>query len=192
MNFNTHSALAGKHATLSASKYHWVNYDDVKLLNWFKSQLAAKEGTEMHNIAAALIQKGIKLPRNSKTLNQYVNEAIGFRMTAEQVLFYSFNCFGTADAISYRREADGRMVLRVHDLKTGISPASMKQLMIYVAMFCLEYDLRPFEIDLIELRIYQMDKVEVFVPPNEDIVYIMDRIVSADRLLTGTIEESVA
>lgn len=191
MNFNRHSELTGRHATLSASKYHWVNYDDEKLQNWFVSQMAAKEGTELHNLAANLIEKGIKLPRNSKTMNQYVNDAIGFRMTPEQILFYSFNCFGTADAISYR-EVDGNMVLRIHDLKTGVSKASMHQLMIYVAMFCLEYDLRPFEIHLIELRIYQMDKIEVFVPENADIVYIMDRIVSADKLLTAILEQSIA
>ena len=192
MNFNRHSELSGRHATLSASKYHWVNYDDEKLQNWFKTQMAAKEGTEIHNLAAVLIEKGVKLPRNSKTLNQYVNDAIGYRMTPEQVLFHSFNCFGTADAISYRQEADGRTVLRIHDLKTGVSKASMQQLMIYVAMFCLEYDLRPFEIDLIELRIYQNDAMEPFIPENADIVYIMDRIVSADKLLTSILEQTLA
>jgi hypothetical protein len=29
--FNKHSNLAGQHAFLSASKYHWVNYTDQKL-----------------------------------------------------------------------------------------------------------------------------------------------------------------
>ena len=181
MNFNRHSDLTGRHATLSASKPHWVNYDDAKLANWFKSQLAAKEGSELHEIAANLIKKGIKLPRNNKTLNRYVNDAIGFRMTAEQILFYSYNCFGTADAITYR-EIEGVSELRIFDLKTGISPANMRQLMIYAALFGHEYELRPFEIDLIDLRIYQNDDVVSYEPPREDITMIMDRMVTADKL----------
>lgn len=191
MNFNRHSDLTGRHATLSASKYHWINYSDEKLIAWFKTQLAAKEGTELHALAATLISKGIKLPRNGKTINQYVNDAIGYRMTPEQILFHSFNCFGTADAISYR-EVDGKMILRIHDLKTGVSVASIKQLIIYAAMFCLEYEIRPFEIDHIELRIYQNDKYEFYIPENEEIVYAMDRIKTADALLTSTLEELLA
>lgn len=191
MNFNRHSDLAGRHATLSASKYHWIRYTDDKLRNWFKTQLAAREGSELHDLAAFLIRKNMKLPRNKKTMNQYVNDAIGFRMTPEQVLFYSVHCFGTADAIGYR-VIDGRSELRVHDLKTGVSKASMDQLMIYVAMFCLEYEYRPFEIDHIELRIYQNDAYEVFVPDREDITYIMDRIVSGDKMLTAIMEELVS
>ena len=31
MNFDKYSALAGKHAFLGASQYHWLNYDEEKL-----------------------------------------------------------------------------------------------------------------------------------------------------------------
>lgn len=187
MLFNKHSHLEGKHATFGASRYHWINYDNDKLLDWVDSQLAAQKGTELHNIAASLISNGIKLPRNTKTLNQYVNDSIGFRMTPEQILFYSYNCFGCADAISFR-EVDGQSILRIFDLKTGVLKADMRQLMIYVALFCLEYELRPFEIDLIDLRIYQNDKVHIANPERDDIVYIMDRIKTADRLMTERLE----
>ena len=31
MNWNNHSSLKDQHAFLSASKYHWVNYDNEKI-----------------------------------------------------------------------------------------------------------------------------------------------------------------
>lgn len=105
----------------------------------------------------------------------YINDAIGYRMRPEQVLYYSDNCFGTADAISFKKN-----LLRIHDLKTGVSPTSMKQLEVYAALFCLEYKLHPNDIR-IELRIYQLDKVLVHEPPSEDIMYIMDKIVNFDK-----------
>jgi hypothetical protein len=188
MLFNKHSHLDGKHAQFSASKYHWITYDDEKLLKWVRSQMAALQGSRIHDLAAKLITLGVKLPRNNKTLSRYVNDAIGFRMTPEQVLYYSYNCFGTADAISFREEPDLGTVLRVHDLKTGVLKADMRQLMIYVALFCLEYEMRPSEIDRIELRIYQNDEVAAFIPDNADIVYIMDRIKTADRLMNEMLE----
>lgn len=76
---------------------------------------------------------GQKLPRLNKTLNAYVNDAIGYKMIPEQILFYSDNCFGTADAIVFRNG-----LLRIHDLKTGVIPAHMEQLEVYAALFCLE------------------------------------------------------
>ena len=133
MNFNNHSNLEGMHAFLGASKYHWVNYSDEKLVSTYQKHLATLKGTELHDFAARCIKLGQKLPKSKKTLNNYVNDAIGFKMTPEQVLFYSVNCFGTADAISFRNG-----VLRIHDLKTGVTPAHMEQLMIYAALFCLE------------------------------------------------------
>ena len=107
----------------------------------------------------------------------YVNDAIGFRMIPEQILFYSDNCFGTADAISFRNNS-----LRIHDLKTGATPAKMEQLMIYTALFCLEYKYKPSEID-IELRIYQNDDFTYFNPTPEHIVPIMDKIVTFDKII---------
>lgn len=181
MNFNKHFELQGRHAILSASKYHWTNYDDSKLDQWFITQMAAQEGTELHDLAATLIKKRIRLPKSPKTFNRYVNDAIGYRMTPEQVLVYSANVFGTADAISFKREPSLKQdLLRIYDLKTGVSKASMRQLEIYAALFCLEYDIKPGHI-AIDLRLYQNDDVEEYIPAVEDIAYIMDKIISFDR-----------
>lgn len=175
MNFNKHYDLEGLHAFLSASKYHWINYDINKLESTFTKHMAARMGTRIHEFASEAIELGIKLPKTKKTLNLYINDAIGYKMTPEQVLFYSENCFGTADAISFKNN-----MLRIHDLKTGDSPTSMKQLEIYTALFCLEYNKDPESID-VELRIYQTDNVVVHNPAVEDIRYIMDKIVAFDN-----------
>jgi hypothetical protein len=177
MNWNRHSNLEGSHAFLGASKYHWINYDEDKLALSYKNFLATQKGTRLHAFAKECIELGVKLPKTKKTLNMYVNDAIGFRMTPEQVLFYSDNCFGTADAISFK---DG--LLRIHDLKTGVTPANIKQLYIYAALFCLEYKIKPSEIDM-ELRLYQSDDIIVDNPEIDDIVPIMDKIVSFDKLI---------
>ena len=120
MKFNDHSALNGAHAFLSASKYHWLNYSSDKLVETFRTAQAAAKGTRLHELAAEHIRLKMRMPRNKVTFNNYVNDAIGFRMTPEQVLFYSINCFGTADAISFDKG-----LLRIHDLKTGTHPAKM-------------------------------------------------------------------
>lgn len=175
MHFNAHSELAGRHAFLSASKYHWTNYDDEKMELTYRRALAAQRGTELHEFAATAIRLKINMPRNTKTLNQYVNDALGFRMTPEQVLFYSVNAFGTADAISFKKG-----MLRIHDLKTGVTPSSVRQLEVYVAFFCLEYAIKPGEIK-IELRLYQNDQIVIHYPEVDDILQIMNRIVAFDR-----------
>ena len=175
MRFNQHSNLVGSHAFLSASKYHWINYDDEKLENVYRASMASRRGSELHALANDLIRLGVKLPRNNKTLNLYVNDAVGFRMTPEQVLFYSENAFGTADAISFRND-----ILRVSDLKTGTSATSEHQLEVYCALFCLEYGFLPFEIRM-EMRIYQNDDVRVYDADPERIAFIMDRIITFDK-----------
>lgn len=177
MNWNVHSNLIGNHAFLGASKYHWINYDEQKLADSYNNFLATQKGTELHEFAATCIKLGQKLPKSPKTLNAYVNDAVGYKMTPEQVLCYSENCFGTADAISFR---DGK--LRIHDLKTGAIPAHIEQLKIYAALFCLEYKKNPGKID-IELRIYQNDEVLVHNPSEEEIMVIMEKIVSFDQVI---------
>lgn len=177
MNFNEHSNLEGLHAFLGASKYSWLNYDDDKLDEVFLRSQAKARGTKLHELAAQLIEMRINLPKVAKTLNMYVNDAIGYRMTPEQPLYYSPYCFGTADAISFRKD-----LLRIHDLKTGFTPASMHQLEIYTALFCLEYDVNPKDIDK-ELRIYQMDEILVHKPENDDILFIMDKIIFFSKRL---------
>ena len=177
MNFNDHSALSGAHAFLSASKYHWLNYSPEKLIESFRTSQAAAKGTRLHELAAEHIRLKMRMPRNKVTFNNYVNDAIGFRM------FYSVNCFGTADAISFDKG-----LLRIHDLKTGVTPAKIDQLMIYAALFCLEYDVRPGEINY-ELRIYQNDDILIANPEGDEISPIMGTIISFDKIIEKIKEE---
>ena len=179
MNFNRHFELEGQHAFLGASKYHWINYDEDKLAMSYTKHLATQRGTVLHDFAAQCIKLGQKLPKSQKTLNMYVNDAIGFKMTPEQPLYYSANCFGTADAIMFRNK-----FLRIHDLKTGEIPAHMEQLMIYTALFCLEYDFKPSELEGIELRIYQNNDIVHYEPTVDEIVPIMDKIITFDKIIT--------
>lgn len=189
MNFNQHYNLHGKHAFLSASKYSWIRYTPEQLAETFRKALAAQEGTELHELAATLILKGLKLRGSNTTMAMYVNDAIGFRMTPEQVLYYSDNCFGTADAISFRNG-----LLRIHDLKTGESPAKFDQLKIYAAIFCHEYNIPPGSIDM-EFRIYQMDEIKycnVDTDPDlvPEIAEITSRMHMFDSLLNTWKEEA--
>lgn len=177
MNFNRHFELEGLHAFLGPSKYHWLNYSEEKMADSYLNFLAAQRGTELHAFAAQCIRLGQKLPKSQKTLNMYVNDAIGFRMTPEQPLFYSENCFGTADAISFRKD-----MLRIHDYKSGAIPAHIEQLEIYAALFCLEYKVKPSEIEM-ELRLYQNNEILYHTPTAEDIVPIMDKIITFDKVI---------
>ena len=177
MNFNKHYSLEGKHAFLGASKYHWINYDADKLVDSYTKFQATLNGTILHDFACQCITLGQKLPKSQKTLNMYVNDAIGFKMKPEQVLYYSDNCFGTADAIIFRNN-----LLRIHDLKTGVTRAHMEQLEIYAALFCLEYNKKPSDIDM-ELRIYQNNEIIVHNPTVEDISPIMDKIITFDKII---------
>ena len=177
MNFNEHSMLEGKHAFLGASKYHWINYSSEKIADAYSNFLLVQKGTELHEFAAKCIKLGQKLRSSKKTLNMYVNDAIGFKMTPEQILYFSQNCFGTADAISFRNN-----MLRIHDLKTGMTTAHMEQLKIYAALFCLEYNHKPADID-IELRIYQNDEIVFLNPASEEILSIMDKIIVFDKII---------
>lgn len=176
MNFVKHSDLKGLHAPFSPSQPAWLRYDDQKFIDSYNKKQAAAIGTQLHEWAKMTIDLGIKQPNSEKTLYSYVNDAIGFKMSTEVVLFYSEYFFGTADTICFRDN-----FLRVHDLKTGANPVHMDQLKIYVALFCLEYKIKPSTIG-IELRIYQNDEVIYDNPPAEEIVYIMDHIVHANKM----------
>lgn len=178
MNLNKHSDLLGKHSFLSPSKHHWTNYDEDKLERVFFTAMAAQRGTELHALAHELIRLAVKLPRSPKSLNLFVNDALGYRMTPEQILYYSENCFGTCDAISFRNNQ-----LRIHDLKTGVTQTSIRQLEVYAALFCLEYKFKPFEID-IELRIYQNDEVQIYEADPDVIMHIMDKIITFNKRIS--------
>ena len=183
MNFNSQFELDGRHSFLSPSKYHWLNYDDDKLAESYRKSLAVQRGTELHDFAARCIRLNQKLPKSRKTLNMYVNDCIGFKMTPEQPLYFSDNCFGTADAICFRDS-----FLRIHDLKTGATPAHMEQLLIYAALFCLEYRVKPGNIRT-ELRIYQNNEIIVSNPEADELAPVMDKIISFDRVLNRIAQE---
>lgn len=202
MIFNKHSELEGNHAILSPSGYSWLNYkNEEEFFRRFKAAYAQAIGTSIHGLAKELIENKIRLSKGDKkiallhliedgiprsiiepddwydTLMVYVNDAIGFRMTPEVPLLYSPNAFGTTDTISFREN-----VLRIHDLKTGVTPAKMDQLILYAAYFCLEYKVKPKEIET-HLRIYQSHEVLILDPDPEDILDAMDQTILADKVI---------
>ena len=202
MVFDKHSELEDQHAFLSPSQYHWINYTEDKLVDRYLKTLAVQRGTELHEYAHKAIELNRMQPRNKDTVNMFINDAIGFKMTSEQPLFYDYVCFGTTDAISYKKN-----VLRIHDLKTGETEAHMEQLRIYAALFCLNYqkrvrelhkqglndieiaalfDVSPKELHFdpelmnsIELRIYQYGEVRTEIADPKEILRLMDIIVSS-------------
>ena len=177
MKWNQHNNLFGKHAFLSPSGYHWLNYSVDKLENVYLNKQKIEEGTKLHALASELIKRGIKVAKYKKTFNLFVNDCISFNMDSEVVLYYSDFCFGTADAISFN---DGK--LKIFDLKTGATKASFSQLDIYAALFCLEYGMNPNDIWITE-RIYQSNKFEEVVADPNDISIIIDKIIEFDNRL---------
>jgi hypothetical protein len=213
VNFRRHSELEGRHAILSPSSWRWLNDDEESFTKRLCSQYLSDIGTILHDVARKHIQHCIKLNKYDKknimlelvdrgipafvvdTINldamydnlmRYVNDCVAFKMTPEVVLCFSRNCYGTTDAIHYNEETH---FLRIHDYKSGTTPAHMEQLMIYVALFCLEYKIKPGELDGIECRLYQNDDVEIENPTAEDIVPIMDHIIHLDKLLANVDKE---
>ena len=185
MIFNKHYNLEGLHATFSPSQSSWLRYDDDKTIEVYKNKKTAEMGTRLHAWAKETIDLGIKQPRSNKTLYAYVNDAIGFKMDTEVVLFYSERFFGTADTISFRPGPDGVYILRIHDLKTGKVgkiESHLEQLEVYAALFCLEYKVKPEDI-FIELRVYKNNEAIVHTPMAEDIIHIMNKIIHIDEIL---------
>lgn len=176
MQFNSHKILEGLHAPFSPSQPAWLRYDDIKAIESYNNKQAAEMGTRLHEWAKTTIDLGIKQRKSKQTLYAYVNDAIGYKMDTEVILYYSPRFFGTADSISFRDN-----FLRIHDLKTGKCPVHMEQLMIYAALFCLEYKVKPGTIGM-ELRIYQNDDILVCNPTAEDIVPIIDKIVHLNKI----------
>ncbi len=177
MNYNRHFELKDKHALLSPSQYSWLRYDEEKLRSVLSNKMAVLRGTKLHELASMCIKMNQKLPRSEKTLNAFVNDAIGFGMQSELTLKYSSNCFGTADALSFRKN-----VLRIHDLKTGNTKAHFDQLLIYTALFCLEYMVKPADITMIA-RIYQFDTYEEIEFLADDVIPVMETIKYFDKVI---------
>lgn len=194
MIFNQHNNLQGLHAPFPASQSAWLRYDDRRAREVYTNRKQAELGTRLHEWAKVTIDLGIKQPKSKKTLYEYVNDAIGFKMSTEVVLFYSDRFFGTADAISFRVDPKTRRYkLRIHDLKTGVvgkADMHIEQLEVYAALFCLEYKQKPSEID-IELRVYKKDEVVIYEPDPEVIKQIMNKIVHFDKLLLKIDNEEV-
>lgn len=182
MQWNKHYKQEGKHALFSASTPRWLKYPDDKIVDYLRSQRAAAEGTRLHAWAAETINLKIKqhVPRGKvKTIASYINDAIGYGMDTEVLLYYSDLIFGTADAISFRNGE-----LRIHDLKTGSGPVKPDQLVVYAALFCLEYRENPEDLSLIELRIYQNDTITILDVTPEDIREAMDKIKHLNEMCT--------
>lgn len=177
MIWNEHKELRGRHALLSPSSYHWINYSNEKLTKFYQNKKKVEEGTELHELASLLIKKKKKVAKYKQAWNLFVNDCISLNMESERVLYYSDFCFGTADAISF----NGRK-LRIYDLKTGDTKASFTQLIVYAALFCLEYNIDPLSIE-IELRIYQYNTYEELDDSNEEIKDVMSIIIEHTKTL---------
>lgn len=194
MIWNNHKELEGKHAFLGASQWRWINWDDQTLQDRFVTQFSQIIGTSIHELAHDCICSGIKLNKSDRhlidmcmyknfipkyaydseyllnNLIAYVNDAIGFHMSSEVILYYSINAFGTTDAISYNEK---EKILRIHDLKTGTGTTFFEQLIIYAAYFCLEYNVQPTTLNKIYLRIYQSGEFVEIEPDPMEIEKIM-------------------
>lgn len=180
MDFIKHSELEGLHAFLGASKPHWLNYTKDKLRSVYRARQAAKRGEDLHKWAHDSITLRRKAPETLDAINMYVNDGIGFRMICEQPLFYSMNSFGTADTISFDLKNN---MLRIHDLKTGrIEVKNFWQLIVYAALFCLEYQFSAHEIK-VELRIYQGKDVKIYIPTVEELARAIDTIITSDEII---------
>jgi len=181
MDWKDYSKLTNSHAFLSPSRYHWLNYDNEKLLDTFRNHKRAALGTRLHALAAQLIDLARRQPQTAEAFNAFVNDAIGFGMRPEVLLYYSPRCYGTADTISHDNG-----VLRIHDLKTGatpVPPGATKQLLIYAALFCLDYKIDPIDLSGVHLRIYQNEEILEFDPSEQELLRTTRRIVEADKML---------
>lgn len=186
MRFEKHSELEDRHAFFSPSSYAWIRYDDDKIEKMYMKHLAKVRGTREHAWAQETIELGFRMPEENRTMNMYVNDCIGWRMTPEVPLKYSEDCFGRADALGFRNNT-----LRVSDYKSGQIPSKMDQLKIYAALFCLEYDMDPFQIK-IELRIYQTNNIVYLEPEGEEIFFMMRQIVGATKIVERIRREALS
>lgn len=211
MIFNDHSKLEGRHAFLGASTFRWINWNDEIFEKRYYGQFSQLIGTVLHELAKNLIDNRIKLTLNDKNMIElelckngipkgaydsqnlllnlipFVNDAIGFHMQSEIILYYSINCFGTTDAISYNEKIKE---LRIHDFKSGLVPSHMEQLLIYAALFCLEYKKKPSEIKT-ELRIYQSLEILTYIPEPMEIEKYMQLIIGRNKTVMKYIEQDL-
>ena len=152
---------------------------DLAVLKQYIDNKLAAQDSRIDELYNTVSKTRAYVDSTAIALKQYVNDAIGYRMTPEQILYYSPNCFGTADAIAFN---DAKGFLRIHDLKTGVTPAHMEQLIVYAALFCLEYNFKPIDIEC-ELRLYQSDDILISNPGVDEIAPVMDKIITFDRII---------
>lgn len=192
----------GSHAAFSPSNPGWVNDKEIDdVFKRYTSSKATLIGTEVHEEAAECILTKTKYSKKEavKVLTKrlvlsgvsrsafdpeflavnfvnFVNDAIGYDMVPEKALYYSKWCAGTTDAIMFDEK---KKILRIHDLKTGITPAKFLQLEVYASLFYLEYGkilgVNPGNVQT-ELRIFQGGEVNEEFPTAEILVPIMDSI----------------
>lgn len=217
MNYEKYSNLVGKHAMFSPSSISLADKTDKDIIRYWARKYIPEIGTALHDIARAHIKNRIKLTRYSKSevllslidtykiplaviertidfdvkyhnLMTYVNDGIKHRMVPEQILYLSNLCFGTADTISSLDSVERTGMLRIHDLKTGDTPAKMFQLENYAALFCLNYNYKPVDLEM-ELRIYQSGEVLYHNPDPNDIQLTMDQYKNANQLINDILME---
>ena len=146
--------------------------------NYIYQKYLNEEYNVLSDFGNKLLYHLVDIPKETfETVKAYINDGIGYRMTPEQVLYFSDLFFGTADSICFRNN-----FLRIHDLKTGTVQAHIEQLEIYAALFCLEYAIRPGDIE-IELRIYQNNEIVFHNPKADEILPIMDKMITDNKYL---------
>jgi hypothetical protein len=182
---NRHPEIEDRHAIFGGSKYAWTNKTPEENANDIFKDDAAVLGTKLHDLARRHIELDIPMGRSQKTLNLYINHALKYGMVPEVALKASPYHFGKADALSF--DKNGK--LKIFDLKTGVRPASFRQLEIYAAFFIMEYapmlGINPNDLD-IELRIYQNDDVLIGTPSANDIRPIIDNITETLKIAGKT------
>lgn len=214
--YNDHKKLEGKHAYLGCSQSSWRNRTDEQLVAMYYSKYASEIGTAIHKLAQDCINQKLKLRKTddhlveyflqviwplmggsripkgaydskmlTETLSIFVNDALGFRMDSEVILAYNEDyAFGTSDAFMCD---DTKKIIRIHDLKTGMHPVKMDQLLLYAANYCLEYKKNPKDYHF-ELRIYQGATVYEHFPLGEEVEEYMEVIVHATKVLLQNVE----
>ena len=138
------------HATFSPSDKAWLNYDREKIRQRVLSARAVQRGTELHELAKHCIDMRTPLDPSNGIISVYVKDCIAYEMDTEVSLMYSEDIGGTADALKFDM-AEG--ILRISDLKTGERKASIAQVVLYAALWCLINRVDPMSIGY-DLRIY--------------------------------------
>ena len=207
MQWHDHSEIDGLHAFLAPSKKSWLNYDYEKLEAAWANSWATTIGTVLHAFAEKRIRRRRRITNKSKesiedfmydngipeklidvdeyfeNLAAFINDAIGFRMVPEKGLKISDDCFGHTDAISYDER---KKILRISDYKSGKTEPSMDQLLIYAALFFIEYG-KELGIGLsdlkVELRIYYQGQVLYYEPEEDVMAHTVDIVLCKNREL---------